>query len=296
MKTGFVDLHIHSDRSSDGDFPPAALARMAAEAGFAAIAIADHDTVAAYPEALEAGSREGVEVIPNMEVTTMYEDREFHVQLPFLDWTSDRVARIVTRVAESRWEEARQRVANLRALGLNISWEEIKAASPGMAPLGVTIARILLDKPESRRDPALAKYYDEEGFPLAPAYFYRDFFLESAPAYVPKRHIPLLEVIEEAPKVGAVAVLSHPGAYFQNTTARDLVRLKDAGLAGLEVYTPYHEPEQTRFYAEEARRLDLVLTAGSDFHGRVKPHVTFGLIKDGGYEMVEALRARRPSP
>lgn len=295
MKTGFVDLHIHSNRSSDGDFPPADLVRMAAEAGFAAIAIADHDTVAAYPEALDAGQKEGVEVIPNMEVTTMYEDREFHVQMPFLDWTSERVARIVTRVAESRWAEARQRVANLRSLGVGIAWEEVEAASSGLAPLGVTIARLLLDKPESKRDPSLAKYYDAEGRPLAPAFFYRDFFVDGAPAYVPKRHIPLLEVIAEAALVGAVAVLSHPGAYFQNTTSRDLVRLKNAGLAGLEVFTPYHEDEQTRFYAEEARRLDLVPTAGSDFHGRVKPHVAFGSVKDGRYEMVEALRERRPS-
>jgi len=295
VKTGFVDLHIHSDRSSDGDFPPADLVRMAAEAGFAAIAIADHDTVAAYPEALDAGLKEGVEVIPNMEVTTMYQDREFHVQMPFLDWSSDRVARIVTRVAESRWAEARQRVANLRSLGVGITWEEVEAASPGLAPLGVTIARLLLDKPESRRDPGLAKYYDAEGRPLAPAFFYRDFFVDGAPAYVPKRHIPLLEVIAEAALVGAVAVLSHPGAYFQNTTSRDLVRLKAAGLAGLEVFTPYHDDEQIRFFAEEARRLDLVPTAGSDFHGRVKPHVAFGSVKDGRYEMVEALRERRPS-
>jgi predicted metal-dependent phosphoesterase TrpH len=294
VNTGFVDLHIHSDRSSDGDFPPSELARMAAKEGFAAIAIADHDTVAAYPEALEAGRREGVEVIPNMEVTTMFEEREFHVQIPFLDWASDRVSRMVARIAESRWDEARRRVANLRDLGLGISWEEIEAASPDLAPLGVTIARILLDKPESRSDPALAKYFDGQGRPLPPAFFYRDFFVEDAPAYVPKRHIPLLEVIGEAPLVGGVAVLSHPGAYFQNTTSRDLARLKDAGLAGLEVYTPYHDDRQTRYFAGEARALDLVPTAGSDFHGRVKPHVAFGSVRNGGYEMVEALRERRP--
>ncbi|MCX6566283.1 MAG: PHP domain-containing protein [Candidatus Aminicenantes bacterium] len=296
MKSGCVDLHIHSDRSSDGDYSPEAIARMAAEAGFAAIAIADHDTVAAYPAALEAGRKEGVEIVPSMEVTTMYDDREFHCQLPFLDWENARVAGIVERVAETRWQEARERVVNLRALGVGISWEEVEAASPEMAPLGVTIARILLDKPESRRDPKLRKYYGDDGRPFPPSLFYRDFFLDGAPAYVPKRHIALLEVLEESARVGAAAVLSHPGAYFQKTTHEDLDRLKDFGLAGLEVYTSYHDAEQTRFYLEEARTFDLVPTAGSDFHGRVKPHVAFGSIKDGGYEMVEALRERRPSP
>jgi predicted metal-dependent phosphoesterase TrpH len=89
--------------------------------------------------------------------------------------------------------------------------------------------------------------------------------------------------------------LSHPGAYFQRTTHEDLARLKDFGLAGLEVFTSYHDDEQTRYYAEEAKIYDLVPTAGSDFHGRVKPHVAFGSIRDGGYEMVEALRERRPA-
>lgn len=295
MKKGFVDLHVHSDRSSDGDFPPDALARMAAEAGFAAIAIADHDTVAAYPDALEAGREAGVEIIPSMEVTSLFAEREFHCQMVFLDWENPRVADLVARMAETRWREARQRVANLQALGINLTWEEVEAASPTQAPLGVTIARILLDKPESRHDPALKKFYGRDGRPLPPAYFYKDYFLDGAKAYVPKQHIPLTEVLEECPRVGAVPVLSHPGAYFQRTTADDLIRLKELGLAGLEVYTSYHDDEQTRSYLEEAKKLDLVPTAGSDFHGRVKPHVAFGSIREGGYEMVEALRERRPS-
>ena len=295
MKPGFVDLHIHSNRSSDGDYPPEDLARMAAEAGFAAIAIADHDTVAAYPDILDAGRKEGVEIVPSMEVTTLFDDREFHCQMTFLDWQSPRVAALVERIAATRWQEARERVANLRTLGIGLTWEEVEAASPEMAPLGVTIARILLDKPESRLDPALKKYYGGNGRPLPPSFFYKDFFLDGAKAFVPKRHVPLTEVLDECAHVGAAAVLSHPGAYFQRTTHEDLARLKDFGLAGLEVFTSYHDDEQTRYYAEEAKIYDLVPTAGSDFHGRVKPHVAFGSIRDGGYEMVEALRERRPA-
>jgi predicted metal-dependent phosphoesterase TrpH len=99
--------------------------------------------------------------------------------------------------------------------------------------------------------------------------------------------------LDLAPEAEAVPVLAHPGAYFENATKEDLVQLKERGLAGLEVFTSYHKPEQTRFYAEVAKELDLVPTAGSDFHGRIKPHVTFGLIKDGHYGMVEELQKRR---
>ena len=160
-------------------------------------------------------------------------------------------------------------------------------------PLGVFIAQVLLDKPESLRDPRLSKYYDAAGRPLMPKYFYLDFFLEGKPAFVPQRHIPLFDVLETAPNAGAVPVLSHPGAYFENATPEDLKDLRERGLEGLEVYTSYHDEAQTRFFGEQARALDLVATAGSDFHGRVKPHVPFGLIKDGHYGMISALRKRR---
>jgi len=291
--SGYVDLHIHSDRSSDGTHSPAELVRLAAENGFAAISIADHDSVAAYPEAVEAAVGSGVEVVPSMEVTTLFDNREFHVLLPFADWTSPVINLIGERVTEGRWREARERVEMLQKLGLDLAWDEVEAASP-TAPLGVTIAQILLDKPGSRNDPALKRYFEDGMLQRAPSYFYRDYFMEGKPAFVVKRHIPLLEVLDMVPQAGAVPVLAHPGAYFENATRDDIVRLKDRGLAGVEVYTSYHQPELTAFYKDIARELDLVPTAGSDFHGRIKPHVFFGFIKDGGMEMVEALRKRRP--
>lgn len=291
--SGFVDLHIHSDRSSDGEYSPVELIRMAIESGFVAISIADHDTVAAYPEAVKAAEGSGVEVVPSMEVTTLFAGREFHVLLPFLNWESPVIRRLAERVSEERLIEARERVAKLRVLGLDLTWEEVDAATKSTPPLGVTIAQILLEKPGSKNDPALKTYYEGEAKMRAPSRFYKDYFMEGKPAFVTKRHIPLLEVLAMAPEAGAVPVLAHPGAYFENATRDDIVRLKDCGLAGLEVYTSYHEPGQTAFFAGIARDLDLVPTAGSDFHGRIKPHVHFGFLKDGGIWMVEELRKRR---
>lgn len=292
--SGFVDLHIHSDHSSDGEFSPAEIIGFARETGFVAISIADHDTASAYPGAIEAAEGSGVEVIPSMEVTTLFEGREFHVLLPFMDWTSRPVAEIADRVTRGRFDEARERVEMLRSLGLDLTWEEVEAGSKGMAPLGVTIAQVLLDKPGSRSDPRLGKYFEPEKRPRAASFFYQDYFMEGRPAFVTKRHIDLLEVLDLAPETGAVPVLSHPGAYFQNTTRDDLVRLKARGLAGVEVFTSYHTADHASYYAAIARELDLVPTAGSDFHGRIKPHVAFGSIRDGRPEIVEELRKRRP--
>lgn len=293
MIEGLVDLHLHSCFSCDGDYSPQELVRMAREEGFRAIAIADHDTVEAYPEAVEAGQKEGVEVIPSIEVTTVFDGREFHLMLPFVNWESEAIRYIISRMETSRMEEARARVFRLWENGLDIDWEEVWEKSGQTPPLGVKIAQILLDKPESRQNPGLRKYYDRDQQPKAPYVFYQDFFTEGAPAYVPKQHISLEQVLHLAPLTGGVPVLSHPGAYFQRTTRENLIVLKELGLKGLEVYTSYHDRAETDYYRELALELDLVATAGSDFHGKIKPGVKFGLIKNGDYSMVEKLRERR---
>jgi 3',5'-nucleoside bisphosphate phosphatase len=291
---GPVDFHIHSNRSCDGDHSPQEIVLFARERGFSAISIADHDTVAAYPDVLESGRRAGVEIIPGIEVTTVYDGREFHLLLPFVDWMSETLADIIRRQASSRIREAHERIEKLKACGIDLEWAEVAEKSQDCPPLGVKIAQILLDKPESGSDPALGKYFEAENLPYGPYLFYKDYFAEGKPAFVPKRHIPLLEVLTLAPGTGGVPVLSHPGAYFQRTTRKDLEVLRDHGLAGLEVYTFYHTSAQITAYRKMADELGLVPTAGSDFHGRIKPHIAFGSLREGKYWMVDELRKRRP--
>jgi predicted metal-dependent phosphoesterase TrpH len=291
--TDLVDFHVHSNRSCDGDFSPAELVGFARDKGFRAISIADHDTVAAYPEALDAGRAEGVEVIPSIEVTTLYGGREFHLLLPFVDWRSPAVAAVIEEQTKRRVAEARERVEKVRGLGFSITLEEVREKANGAPPLGVKIAQILLDNPENRGNPVLEFFYREENRPYAPYMFYKEFFTEGKHAFVAKTFVGLLEVLDGAAAAGGVPVLSHPGAYFQQTTRDDLRVLKRHGLAGLEVYTSYHTPEQVAFYRAAAGEFDLVPTAGSDFHGRIKPHVAFGELREGRYWMVERLRERR---
>jgi hypothetical protein len=101
-------------------------------------------------------------------------------------------------------------------------------------------------------------------------------------------------VLSEVSETGGVPVLAHPGASFQQTTREDLRALQAAGLQGLEVYTSYHDEDQAALYSALAREFDLVATAGSDFHGSIKPHIPFGSLRDGTYAMVEELEKRRP--
>lgn len=293
MSHGRVDLHIHSNRSSDGDFSPFHIVRLARQERMRAISISDHDTVAAYPEALEFGEEEAVEVIPGIELTTIFQNREFHLLLPFVDWKKKIVSKIIGRVSKGRIEEAKERVRKLQELGFNISWKEVAGRSKSSPPLGVAIAQILLDKASRKNHPLLRKYLEGENRRSAPYLFYEDYFMESKPAWVPKKNVSLLEVLKLVPQTEGVPVLAHPGAYFQRASREDLAVLKENGLQGLEVYTPYHDSSQREFYKKIAEELDLVPTAGSDFHGRIKPHIPFGSVEEGEYWMVVELRKRR---
>lgn len=288
-----VDLHIHSNKSSDGTYSPCDLVNMARKSGLRAISISDHDTVAAYPEVLICGEKEGIEIIPSMEVTTIYKDREFHMLLPFLDWNNKYVKKLESSIKEARITEARERVGKLIDLGFSITWDEVIKESAPFAPLGVTIAQVVMEKGKQtgnsipKNSGTLKnKYFD-------PYIFYQNYFMAGKPAWVQRRNIDILDVLKLIPKTGGVPVIAHPGAFFQRTTEKDIAVLKENGLQGIEVFSSYHDQKQIEFYQGIAEKYDLVITAGSDFHGEIKPHIVFGSVTNGDYQMVEELKKRR---
>lgn len=292
MNNGLVDFHIHSNKSCDGDFPPEEIVSLAAANGYQAISIADHDTAEAWPAAAEAGYKAGVEVIPNIELTTLFDGREFHLLLPFVNWNSPALSEIISEQTRRRQLEASERIERLKQMGIEVSQAEVLEKTNGVPPLGVKIAQIILDNPANKKNPALEFFYREDNIHAAPYLFYKEYFAEDKSAYVPKNFISLLDALEAVPQTGGAPVLAHPGAYFQRATFDDIKLLKGHGLAGLEVYTFYHKSDQTRFYQQVAASLDLVPTAGSDFHGRIKPHIRLGMLREGAYWMVERLREK----
>ena len=185
------------------------------------------------------------------------------------------------------------RIKKLNDLGFDITWEEVIDEAGPHPPLGVTIAQVLLTKGDRQRDPRFTKYLSDKNRHLGPYLFYKDYFAEEKPAFVPRRNINLIDVLAISPETGGVPVLAHPGAYFQKTKKEDVAYLKEKGLQGLEVFTTYHNSQETGFYLALAKEFDLIPTAGSDFHGTIKPHIPFGCVNNGGYWIVESLRKRR---
>ncbi|MDO8489576.1 MAG: hypothetical protein Q7S42_05665 [Candidatus Omnitrophota bacterium] len=83
-----------------------------------------------------------------------------------------------------------------------------------------------------------------------------------------------------------VSVLAHPYLLRNDELITEFVSY---GLEGIEVYYPEHSQSMINFYLDLAKKLNLLVTGGSDFHGSVKPDIKLGMIKIP-FELVEKLR------
>ncbi|TIH14743.1 PHP domain-containing protein [Marinifilum sp. JC120] len=255
-----IDLHTHST-ASDGTFSPAELVRAAKEAGLAAMALTDHDTMEGLPEALETGVKVGVEVIPGCELSVESKVGVLHIVGLWVDPYSERLKRVFEKVRARRVERNEAVVAKLQELGFDISMEEVQGHAAGT--IGRPhMARIMLEK-------GYVKSFDEA---------FTDYLGKKGKAYFPKNNLSAEAAFELLSSTDATPILAHPFLLSRDEDVldREVGRLKEMGLQGIEVYYSSHTIEMTGVAKHLARKYDLLPSGGSDFHGSVKPDIQLG--------------------
>jgi len=81
-----IDMHVHTSASIDGVHSPRTMVKAAKEKGLSGLAITDHDSASGWREALAAGKRFGVLVIPGMEISVIKDGRSAaHILALFLN-------------------------------------------------------------------------------------------------------------------------------------------------------------------------------------------------------------------
>ncbi len=275
---GFADLHIHST-ASDGKLTAVQVVALAKETGFRCIALADHDSVGGIEEALVAGSEQGVEVLPCVELSTLYNDGEVHVLGYFIDWRSVELQKKLIKIMQCRIERARQMVNKLRKLGLDVTWEEVVSRAGSSFVGRPHIAKVLMAK----------KYISD----IREA-FTEDYIGKNGKAYVERYEISPEEAIEMIRNTGGVAVLAHPGFFKKQSKLEraDIEYLVGRGLQGVEVYHTKHDNKDVQKYKNISENIGLAITGGSDCHGGNTGDVLMGKIKIP-YIYVERLKELR---
>ncbi|NWF73835.1 MAG: PHP domain-containing protein [Nitrospirae bacterium] len=256
-----IDLHLHTTHS-DGSFSPAEVLRLAHKAEVTALAITDHDIVSGIPEAITAGAELGIEIIPGVEISSRIGNTELHILGYCLRWQDPELNQRLAALRESRHSRNPQIIEQLRSLGLDVTYEEVRALAGTDSVGRPHIARLLMDK---RYATSAKDAFDR-------------YLAEGRPAYV-ARELPMpADAIAWIRAAGGVAVLAHPT--WAKVTGEGLNRLlttlKAEGLGGIEVHYSTHTKRQTTEYLDLAKRLNLLVTGGSDFHGITKPDIEVG--------------------
>lgn len=246
-----IDLHIHSTLS-DGTLSPAEIMAVAGERGVKVLSITDHDTMAAYPEAVGLGLERGIEVLPGIEITAHHQQLSIHILGLGLQHESPALAKGLSSIQEARQERNRGIIAKLNGFHLGVTMADLPR---GNGQTGRPhIARIMVQKGMVRNEQeAFAKYLRKDGA-----------------AYVQRQLLPVSQAMAMITAAGGVAILAHPGTLkLPEAALAALVRdLLGEGLAGVEVYHPMNSEKTLHFLLKLCHNFGLMATGGSDFHGR----------------------------
>ena len=256
-----IDLHIHTN-ASDGTDSPAAAVELASRLGLAAIGITDHDSVAGVPEAVAAGARLGVEVVPGIEVSSDYRDNNVHILGYFVDVQSPALRPVLDWVKNERDERNRKIAAMFAADGFDISLDILEQLYPNS----------VLGRPH------FAEYLMHKGYTASVKEGFDRYLEVGRPYYLPKRRISVARAVEVIVAAGGVPVLAHPlqYGYPEKETLEMIEYAKALGVRALECYYSEHSPAQQAWMLRQAERYGLGVTGGSDYHGTRKTHITMG--------------------
>jgi 3',5'-nucleoside bisphosphate phosphatase len=285
-----IDLHTHTT-FSDGSATPTELVEEAVAIGLSAVAVTDHDTVEGLPEALAAGGRLGLRVVPGVEINLEHERVTMDLLGYFLaGQPSDGLLRTLVDLRGYRDERNARMVERLADLGMPLEPEDLQAVAEDGA-----VGR-----------PHLGEALRRRGYVSSISEAFELYLRRGGPAWVDRRRLSLPAAVRLLRSSGGLPVLAHPGIIRTDEAGlehivRDAARL---GVAGLECYHPAHDAATVKRLLGIAERFGLAVTGGSDYHGSVRPESPLGVGPGGmrfpdefldGLECM-AVEARRAHP
>jgi hypothetical protein len=274
-----ADLHMHSVYSLDGDLQVYEILKNCQENGLKIISITDHNLVKGIPEALSAGLIHNIRVIPGVEIDCNYKGTDLHLLGYNINWQSKDFGNLETDFNAKVIGAFSKMIVNLHKMGIDVNPAEVLDKAGEQPPSGELIAEVLLNNEKynsiSQIDP-----YRKGGSRSDMPYlnFYMDFFAQGKPAHVKLEFMEFAEAISLIENNNGIPVIAHPGL---NLKGREEVveELLDAGAKGIEVFNNYHTHEQIEYFAALAVKRKVLITCGSDFHGKTKPLIKLGSFK-----------------
>lgn len=268
---GKADLHIHTN-ASDGDLSPEDLIQKVAQKSLKTISITDHDTIKGYLEAKQYAKEKGIELIPGVEISTVWNDREIHVLAYAFDENDEDFLTLIANQKNARRKRMKAIVEVLKSEGVDIDYNEVRAEShPG------NIGR-----------PHAASVLISKGYVASVSEAFIRYLSTDKIKEIKTEYAVLDEVISTVHNAGGIISIAHPGPMFSQNEMKELLRHP---FDGIECIHPGHSYKVQKMYLDMARANNLLVTGGSDFHGSTKSEYDpyLGVVTIGT-QFVEALK------
>lgn len=255
-----IDLHMHSTYS-DGTNSVEEIFQIAQQSGLHTISITDHDSVSSYEEALMYSEIYGISYLPGIELSTDFDGKEIHILGYGINPHHSDLNEHLTHFIESRTLRNHQMLELLRIQGFHIQYHELETAFPNSILTRAHIARYLYQTNQLSSMQKAFQYIQDGG-----------------PCYVNRSRFLAEDAIHLIHSANGLAFVAHPTLYHFNQKGYDHLfeTLTSYGLDGIESIYSTYSVSDINLMKHYAKKQNLLLSGGSDYHGENKPYIHMG--------------------
>ena len=267
-----IDMHTHTNYS-DGDLSPQELIKLAIDKGIGTLAITDHNTIEGIKKVNKNDDIivvSGIKIINGIELSAKTDIGRMHILGYGIDLNNEALNKKLLEIKDNSINSFLSIMEQIkRDYGIRFSYEDIKT---------------LVNTNHNLGRPDLAKLCVKYGYASTVQEAFDKYLIEAHnKTRQTSKKLPYQECLELITKSGGIPILAHPKT-LELSEKELLILLKEMisyGLKGIEVYHSSHSQEEMSYYLEIASKYDLLISGGSDFHGKtVKPDIELGTGKN----------------
>ncbi len=270
------DFHMHSNYSKDGELTIDELLAMAKAKNLKYLALTDHNENKGIDKMIAKGKENGIVVIPAIEFDTCLLDHDVHLLGYGIDYHNSYLDSLSQKINDLMDDALQLRVEKLYAkYGIKIDLEKCINEANGGNPF-FNIIDDLLNDPKAENFDDL-KPYRKGGnrSDMSAVNFFWDKCTFGTDLFVKVAYPDFASTVNLIHELGGIAILAHPynTFYHQDNLLKAAL---DAKIDGIECFSNYHNHQQNMYYLDYCRKNNLLVSGGSDFHGKHKPHIKMG--------------------
>ncbi len=272
-----IDMHTHTNYS-DGELAPQELIKLAIDKNIGTLAITDHDTI----EGIKTVNKQdkiivdsGIEIIDGIELSAKVDKGLMHILGYGIDINNMELNKKMITLRDNSINSVLSVMEQIkRDYGIRFGYDDIKELVNANHNLG---------------RPDLAKLCVKYGYATTSQDAFDKYLIDAHnKTRQTGKGLQYQECLELIKDSGGIPVLAHPKS-LELSEKEFLILLKEmisCGLKGIEVYHSSHSKEEMDYYLEIANKYGLLISGGSDFHGKsVKPDIELGTGKDNNIKI-----------